>query len=283
MRTLLIGSKGQLGTDLIDAWKGDIRGFSHAEIDVRDRDGVLGAVNRERPDLVINAAAFARVDECETNYALAFEVNALGAKNVADAARAVDAAVMFISTDYVFDGRKPSPYAEDGIPRPLNVYGVSKLAGEHLVRQSNPRHYVVRTSSLFGAGGRNDNFVEAVIRKANAGEPVRVVDDQISSPTFTRDLAMKLHELAATAAFGLYHITNSGETSWYGLAAKVFESMEIEPSLTRITSADLASPAQRPAFSALENRALAAAGLALLRPWEQAIPDYLAAKGHTST
>ena len=283
MRTLLIGSKGQLGTDLLDVWNGDIRGFAHDEIDVCDRDEVMGAVDRERPDLVINAAAFTRVDECETNYALAFEVNALGAKNVADAARAVDAAVMFISTDYVFDGGKTSPYAEDDVPRPLNVYGVSKLAGEHLVRQSNPRHYVVRTSSLFGAGGRNGNFVEAVIGKANANEPLRVVDDQISSPTFTRDLAMKLQELATTGAFGLYHITNSGNTSWHGLAARVFELLDMEPSLTRITSAELAVPARRPAFSVLENRALVTAGLARLRPWEQAIPDYLAARDRTSS
>ena len=280
MQILLFGSKGQLGADLIDVWNDDIRGFAHDQLDISDRDAVHGVISRERPGLVINAAAFTRVDECETNSATAFEVNAEGAKNVGDAAEAVGAAVMFISTDYVFDGEKGSPYAEDDVPAPLNVYGVSKLAGERFVRQSNPRHYVVRTSSLFGVNARS-NFVEAVIRKAQAGEPLRVVDDQISSPTFTHDLAMKLQELAATDAFGLYHITNSGSTSWYGLSAKLFELMGLEPSLTSITSEELALPARRPAFSVLENRALAKAGLAELRSWEEGIAAYLQAKGHT--
>ncbi len=281
MRTLLFGSKGQLGADLIDVWSDDIKAFAHAELDISDRAAVLEAVTHELPELVINAAAYTRVDECETNSELAFEVNAVGAKNVAEAAQASNAAVMFISTDYVFDGEQGSPYAEDDVPAPLNVYGVSKLAGEHFVRQSNPRHYVVRTSSLFGVNARS-NFVEAVIRKAQAGEPLRVVDDQISSPTFTHDLAMKLQELAATDAFGLYHITNPGSTSWYGLAAKVFDLMGMDPTMTPITSEELALPARRPAFSVLENGALAKAGLAELRPWEQAIAAYLAAKGHTS-
>ena len=282
MRTLLFGSKGQLGADLIAVWSADIKGFAHNELDICDRDAVHGVVARERPDLVINAAAFTRVDECETNSALAFEVNAVGAKNVADAAQAASAAVMLVSTDYVFDGEKASPYAEDDLPGPLNVYGVSKLAGEHFVRQSNPKHYVVRTSSLFGVDAQHGNFVEAVIRKAQASEPLRVVDDQISSPTFTHDLAMKLQDLAATGAYGLYHITNGGSTSWHGLAAKVFGLMGLEPSLTPITSEEFAAPARRPAFSVLENRALANAGLSELRPWEQAIAAYLVAKGHTS-
>ena len=280
MQTLLFGSKGQLGADLIDVWNDDIRGFAHDELDICNGDATHEIVSRERPGLVINAAAFTRVDECGTNSATAFEVNAEGAKNVADAAEAVGAAVMFISTDYVFDGEKGSPYSEDDVPAPLNVYGVSKLAGEHFVRQSNPRHYVVRTSSLFGVNARS-NFVEAVIRKAQAGEPLRVVDDQVSSPTFTHDLAMKLQELATTDAFGLYHITNGGSTSWYGLSAKVFELMGLEPSLTSITSEELALAARRPAFSVLENRALAEEGLAELRPWEEAIAAYLHVKGHT--
>ncbi len=285
MRTLLIGSKGQLGSDLIDVWNGELVPFSHSEFDVTNREQAHEIIARERPDLVINTAAYVRVDDCETNGDLAFDVNARGAKNVADAAREVDAAVMFISTDYVYDGEKGSAYVEDDLPRPLSVYGTSKLAGEHFVRQSNPKHYIVRSSSLFGvagASGKGGNFVETMIRKAQAGDPLRVVDDQVSSPTFTADLAGKLQELAGTGRYGLYHITNTGSTSWFGFAAKIFELMGLEPSLTPISSDELGAPAQRPAFSVLENRALAQAGLEKLRSWEEALGAYLKAKGYTS-
>jgi len=285
LRTLLIGSGGQLGRDLIDVWSGDLVAFSHQDFDVCNREQARQVIVREQPELVINTAAYHRVDDCETNGALALEVNALGAKNVADAAREVDAAVMFISTDYVQDGLKGSPYVEGDLPRPLSLYGVSKLAGEHLVRQSNAQHYVVRSSSLFGvagASGKGGNFVETMIRKAKAGEPLRVVDDQVSSPTFTADLATKLQELAGTGRYGLYHITNSGQTSWFGFAEKIFKLMGLAPSLTPISSDELSAPAQRPAFSVLENRALVDAGLQKLRSWEEALGAYLEAKGHAA-
>jgi dTDP-4-dehydrorhamnose reductase len=283
MRTLLIGSRGQLGSDLCRLWSGELVALPHEALDVCDRDRTHVVVRREAPALVINTAAYHRVDECEANAARAFEVNALGAKNVADAAREVGAAVMFISTDYVFDGEKGSPYVEEDTPRPLSVYGTSKLAGEHLVRQSNPRHYIVRSSSLFGvagASGKGGNFVETMIRKAQQDEPLRVVDDQVSSPTLTWDLAQKLGELAATDRFGLYHVTNSGQVSWCGFAAKIFELSGLRPSLTAITSQELAAPARRPRFSVLENRALREAGLTPLRSWEEALEAYLTEKGH---
>ncbi len=284
MRTLLIGSKGQLGSDLIDVWSGDLIAFAHDEFDVCNRDQALEIITREQPELVINTAAYHRDDDSETNGALAFDVNALGAKNVADAAREAGAAVMFISTDYVQDGLKESPYTEDDVPRPLSVYGASKLAGEHLVRQSNTRHYVVRSSSLFGvagASGKGGNFVETMIRKAKAGDALRVVDDQVSVPTFTADLASKLQELAGTGRYGLYQITNGGETSWCGFAEKIFELMGLTPSLTPISSSELGAAADRPAYSVLENRALVEAGLEKLRSWEEALAAYLTAKGHT--
>ena len=286
MRTLLIGSRGQLGSDLRRVWTGDLVAFSHQEFDVCDRDQVYTTIGREAPDLVINTAAYHRVDECESNIARAFEVNVLGAKYVADAARQAGAAVMFISTDYVFDGEQGSPYDEEDPARPLNVYGVSKLAGEHLVQQSNPRHFVVRSSSLFGvagASGKGGNFVETMLRKARAEEPLRVVDDQVSSPTFTVDLAAKLQELAATDRFGLYHVTNSGEASWFRFAEKIFELAGLQPSLTAINSEELGAPAARPACSVMANRALAEAGLSLLRPWEDALEAYLSEKGHLAS
>ena len=286
MRALLIGSRGQLGSDLCRIWTGDLVALSHQELDVCDRDQVYTTIDREAPDLVINTAAYHRVDECESNIARAFEVNVLGAKYVAEAARQAGAAVMFISTDYVFDGEQDSPYDEEDPGRPLSVYGVSKLAGEHVVQQSNPRHFVVRSSSLFGiagASGKGGNFVETMLRKARAGEPLRVVDDQVSSPTFTADLAAKLQELAATDRFGLYHVTNSGQTSWCRFAEKIFELVELQPSLTAINSEELGAPAARPAFSVMANRALVEAGLSLLRPWEDALEAYLGEKGHLAS
>ncbi len=286
MRALLIGSQGQLGSDLRRVWTGDLVALSHEELDVCDRDQVYTTIGREAPDLVINTAAYHRVDECERNVARAFEVNVLGAKYVADAARQAGAAVMFISTDYVFDGEQGSPYDEEDPARPLSVYGVSKLTGEHVVRQSNPRHFVVRSSSLFGvagASGKGGNFVETMLRKAREEEPLRVVDDQVSSPTFTADLAAKLQELAATDRFGLYHVTNSGQASWYRFAGKIFELAGLQPSLTAITSDELAAPAARPACSVMANRALAEVGLSLLRPWEDALEAYLSEKGHLAS
>ena len=282
-RTLLIGSQGQLGSDLRRVWDGELVSFPHDELDVCDRDQTHAVIANTAPQLVINTAAYHRVDDCEENGDRAFEVNALGAKNVADAACEAGAAVIFISTDYVFSGDKGSPYTETDIPMPLSVYGVSKLAGEHLVRQSNPRHYIVRSSSLFGiagASGKGGNFVETMLRKAKAGEPLRVVDDQVSTPTLTYDLAVKLQELAASGRYGLYHVTNSGQTSWCQFAAKIFGLAGLQPSLTPITSDELAAPAARPAYSVMENRALADAGLTQPRPWQEALAEYLREKGY---
>jgi dTDP-4-dehydrorhamnose reductase len=283
LRALLIGANGQLGHDLRDTWKGELITFGHQQLDVCDRERTLEIIVSERPDIVINTAAYHRVDECETQVERSFAVNAQGAKNAADAAREADAAIMFISTDYVFDGEKGSPYVETDSARPLSVYGTSKLAGEHLVRQANQKHYIVRSSSLFGvagASGKGGNFVETMLNKARAGDPLRVVDDQVSIPTYTFDLAEKLQELAATERYGLYHVTNNGETSWHDFAAKIFDLAGLEPSLSRISAAELALPARRPAYSVMENRALGEARVDQARPWPAALEDYMTRKGY---
>lgn len=283
MRALLIGANGQLGHDLRDVWKGDLLPFGHDQLDVCDRERASEIIAREKPDIVINCAAYHRVDECETQVEKSFAVNATGAKNVSDAAREAGAAVMFVSTDYVFDGEKRSPYTESDAARPLSVYGTSKLAGEHLVRQANPQHYVVRSSSLFGvagASGKGGNFVETMLKKARAGEPLRVVDDQVSVPTFTRDLAEKLQELAGMERYGLYHVTNGGQTSWHDFAARIFELARLKPDLSRISAQELAAPAKRPAFSVMANRELREAGITPARSWQEALEDYLEQKGY---
>ncbi len=283
MRALVIGANGQLGNDLKKTWDGELIAFGHGDLDVCDGEQARAVIAREAPDIVINCAAYHRVDECESNVERSFQVNAAGAKHVADAAREAGAGAMWVSTDYVFDGEKGAPYLEDDLPRPLSVYGASKLAGEHLVRQANPRHYIVRSSSLFGvagASGKGGNFIETMIRKAREGETLRVVDDQTSSPTFTWDLARKLREVAESGRYGLYHVTNGGETSWHDFAAKIFELTGLRPGLTRISSDELAAPARRPRYSVMKNQALLDAGIEPLRHWEDALRQYLGEQGY---
>lgn len=284
MRAVVIGAAGQLGSDIIRTWPdGETVGLSHSAIEVVDRQRVFEVLRSQAPEVVVNCAAFHNVDACEAEPERAFAVNALGAMNVADACQAVGATLVFISTDYVFAGDSGPAYVEPDAPGPLNVYGVSKLAGEHLVRSRLERHYIVRTSGLYGtvgASGKGGNFVERMLQLAGKGENIRVVDDQVLSPTFTYDLAEKLHELVATGRFGIYHITNSGSCSWYDFAAKVFELTGTRASLTRTTTEEFGAKARRPPHSVLASSALREVGLAPLRPWTEALVDYLRRKGH---
>jgi dTDP-4-dehydrorhamnose reductase len=281
---LLIGANGQLGSDIVRTWA-DVAlvPLTHADIDVTDRAATIDAVASRRPDLVVNTAAFHQVDVCETEPERAFAVNAVGAMNVADACREADAALMHLSTDYVFSGTAGRPYEEADPPDALNVYGVSKAAGEQLVRARLGRHYIVRTSGLYGvagASGKGGNFVERMLQLCRDGNDINVVDDQRLSPTATADLARKLRELAASGRYGTYHVTNAGDCSWYEFARAIFELAGAEAKLSPTTTAAFAAKAVRPAYSALANSALAAAGIAPLRPWREALRDYLVAKGH---
>lgn len=283
MRTVVIGAGGQLGTDIMDTWPADgTVGLLHSDIDVTEPERVLEVLRAHRPDLVVNTAAFHQVDICETEGASAFAVNGLGAMHVASACRELGAAVMFISTDYVFSGDDGRPYIESDAPAPVNVYGMSKAAGEQLVRQRNDRHYVVRTSGLYGAAGasgKGGNFVERMLELARAGKDLRVVDDQVLGPTFTLDLARKLLELAQSGRYGTYHVTSGGSCSWHDFAARIFALTNTPASLSPTTSAEFASPARRPAYSVLENAALRDAGIEPMRPWQEALADYLSRKG----
>ncbi len=284
MKTLLIGATGQLGTDIVATWpSADLIPLTSSDIDVTDRDRVFAAIAAHKPTLVLNTAAFHNVDVCETEVARAFEVNAIGAKNLADACIAHGVALMHLSTDYVFSGRAGHPYAETDPPDPLNVYGATKAAGEQLIRQRLPQHYIVRTSGLFGvagAAGKGGNFVETMLRLAHAGNPITVVNDQTLSPTFTLDLAAKLLELAQTGRHGTYHITGSGESSWHDFAREIFAQCNLTPDLTPTTTATFGARALRPEYSVLANHALASAGLATMRHWKEALTDYLKRKGH---
>ncbi len=283
MRTLVIGAAGQLGSDIMRLWPaGDTIGLAHADIEVTDRDQVFAVLRSYKPALVVDTAAFHNVDTCENEPERAFQVNAVGAMNLADACRELDAALMFISTDYVFAGDLGRAYVETDAPTPVNVYGASKVAGEQLIRSRLDRHYIVRTSGLYGeadSGGKGGNFVQRMLELGRSGKDLHVVDDQVLSPTFAYDLAQHLIELAHTGRYGTYHVTNGGACSWYQFTAKIFSLTRTNSSLSPTTTAEFAAKARRPAYSVLCNSALHDAGLPLLREWPEALVDYLHRKG----
>ena len=278
----IIGSSGQLGTDLSrelgqrDAY--ELHTLDHSDIECADRQSVESAILSIAPDIVLNCAAFVRVDESEDDPDSAFRVNALGAGYVARACSEIDAAAVYISTDYVFDGTRGTPYSEEDPPNPLNVYAISKLAGEFLVRNFCKSHFIVRSSGLYGTGGNQKgpaNFIETMLSLAKNESPIRVVDDQILTPTFTKDLARAIVGLIDTDAYGTYHVTNSGQCSWYEFGKAVFEISGLKPDYGPVSSKEYCTKALRPSYSALDNSRVHQLGIAPLRGWRDALAQYL--------
>ena len=276
MRILLIGSTGQLGSALVASLKGEeVAPLTHSEIEVSDPASVRQAFERYRPEVVINTAAYLRVDDCEREIEKAFHVNAFAVRDLALACREYHAVLVHFSTDYVFGGDQEEPYIETDLPRPLNVYGASKLAGETLLTAALDRHFLIRTCGIYGRGSRAGNFVEAVLRRAAQGQPVRVVADQVASPTYAVDLARKVAELISTDAYGLYHIVNRGSCSWFEFAKRIFQICGIQADLGPITSEAYGASARRPRYSVLRNRHLEQIGLEPMPAWEDALARYL--------
>jgi dTDP-4-dehydrorhamnose reductase len=279
MRLLVLGGWGQLGSDLALAAAGrhELVRPRHADLDVTDAEALYRFVAEQRPDAVVNAAAFHKVELCEEDPQRAFSVNALGALHVARAARAAGSRTVFISTDYVFDGRSRSGFEEDDPVGPLNVYGVSKAAGELAVRQADPDSLVVRGSGLFGhagSAGKGGNFVDNMIARARSGQALSIVDDQIFAPTATRDMAERiLLLLERRPPPGIYHAANGGSCSWYELARTAIEmeglKAEVSPRPTGET------PVHRPACSVLLDTKSVRVGLPPSRSWEEALRWYL--------
>lgn len=283
MKVAVIGSTGQLGQDLMRVFGEEAVGFAHQDLDVTDEESVVAAIRSIEPEWVLNTAAYHRVDDCEVNPTPTFAANASGALNVARAAADVGSGVVFFSTDYVFGGQdreRGHPYEEGDRPDPLSVYGVSKVAGEQLVMQANPRHLVVRSAGLYGTATSRKGwtFPELMLNKARTEGALRVVTDQVLSPTFTADLARKTKELIEQDAVGLFHLTNAGECSWFEFAQGALELAGVDAKMEQISTEQMKQRARRPPYSALDTARLETVGLSPMRPWEEALSDYLRAK-----
>ena len=282
-RVLVLGATGQLGSDVVDAfglagW--DVLGLGHSDVDVTDAPAVLTAVSAAHPSLVVNTAAFHHLDRCEEDQASAYAINATGARNVAAAAADTGAALIHISTDYVFDGAKGSPYDESDLPGPLNVYGASKLFGEYLVQAVCPRAFVVRTSGLYGPrpcrakGGLN--FPRLMLKLAGEQGQLTVVTDELVGPTYTPDLARQLVALSATNAYGIVHATGVGEASWHAFAKETLRLAGISGvPVHEATTATMVRKVRRPAYSILAHRRLLELDIVAMRPWQEALAEYI--------
>ena len=279
IKVAIIGSTGQLGSDIFEVFGEKALPFSHDEIEVKDINSCRKIL--KDVDIVINCAAYVKVDESEDNPEKAFMVNAIGARNVALVCNEKKMKNVYISTDFVFDGNKNKPYQEDDQPNPINTYGLSKYVGEMFTRNYCTKFYIIRSSSLYGekgARGKGGNFVNWMIEKANNNEIIKVVDDIVMSPTYTKDAAeMVKNMLDKKLPYGIYHVTNQGYCSWFEFAKKIFEFLDIDAKLFPIKSDELNRKASRPKSSALENTKINRFGLRM-RNWEDALKDYLREK-----
>jgi dTDP-4-dehydrorhamnose reductase len=283
-RYLIIGAWGQLGTDLHKTFDhaGELIALSHQEIDVCDYTGCQRQLDRLRPDFVINLAAYHRVDECEDQYEKAFAVNAHAVGHLAKVCQDIGAVLVHFSTDYVFNGSRKIPWKETDPTDPLNAYGASKRAGESLLKMWCQRYFIFRVTGLYGvagSSGKGGNFVQTMLRMARENRKIRVVDDQILTPTYTMDLARKVWEVIRTGQYGIYHCTNAGECSWYEFADQIFKQSRINANLSAQSTAESGAKARRPPYSVLAHENLAKLGLDDMPPWQDALARYLKEAG----
>ncbi|MBM7579229.1 dTDP-4-dehydrorhamnose reductase [Jeotgalibacillus terrae] len=276
LKVMVTGSKGQLGQELCHVLMNEgheVTGFSRPELDVTNPVEVRNKVKNCKPDVVIHAAAYTDVNRAEQEPEKAFQVNAIGTRNVALAVKEIGAKMVYISTDYVFDGTSQYPIREEETPNPLSVYGESKLRGEEYVRDILSDYFIVRTSWLYGRYG--NNFVKKILEAGDLTQTVTVVNDQVGSPTYTGDLAAAIAKLIVTDQFGIYHLSNSGSCSWYEFAREIFylagKDVSVEPCKTE----DFKSPAKRPAYSILDHGRWRENGFAEVRHWSEALEEFL--------
>jgi dTDP-4-dehydrorhamnose reductase len=273
MRIAIFGATGMLGKALLQQWHGDdIAGFGSKDIDIRDLNQVAAAVQKTRPEWIVLAAAYTDVDGCEINPTLAFSVNRHGAVNVAKTAADTGSKLLFISSDYVFDGKKTSAYETRDTRNPINVYGRAKAEAEEKISEVLPRACIVRTSWLFGPGGKC--FPDTILKAAETRSELKVVNDQRGSPTYTRDLADAIIALCRRNAAGIVHCTNSGDCTWFDFACEILRQAGKDTRVRPTTSNEFVRAAERPSYSVLSPASLNAYGIHM-RPWQDTLPEYL--------
>lgn len=276
MTILVLGAKGMLGRDLVPILltQHQVLGLDIEELDIQDEKAVNEELQKIRPNLVINAAAYTDVDQSEFEPEKAFSINANGARNVATACAKTGARMIHLSTDYVFDGQSPRPYREEDPPNPLNVYGASKLQGERLIQQILKDSLIIRTAWLYGPHGRN--FVKAILGQVDQKKEIRVVNDQRGSPTYTKDLSRAILHLIPTGARGIVHVTNSESCSWFEFAQEILYVKGVEGiTAVPISSTELKRPARRPANSVLDCSRYNALTGQTMRSWKEGLRDYI--------
>lgn len=285
----VIGANGQLGSELIKVLSQDdtiqLFPLTHSDIEITKDEETKRVLDLVNPDIVINTAAFHKVDDCEKNTDKAFLVNAFAQKKIAEYCQKKNATSVFISTDHVFglNREKKTPYKETDFPGPLNVYGVSKLSGEYFTKYSCEKHFVIRSGGLFGSTPssiKGENFVESIISLAKKGHEIRVVNDQILSPTYTNNLARQIHQLLSTNYHGTYHATAQGECSWFDFAKEVFNLIKFQAKLIPVTSKEYYTNIKRPQYCVLENAALKETNLDIMLDWKVGLIEYLKEKKH---
>lgn len=275
MKILITGSNGMLGHDLIEALKDnhELVLTTSRTLDITDKEQVFDFISQNKPDIVINSAAYTDVDGCEENQDLAYSVNGEGVKNLALACREADSALLHISTDYIFNGENTRPWVEDDEIGPISVYGKSKLKGEQAILEILDKFFIVRTAWLYGVNGRN--FPKTMLELAENHSQITVVYDEVGTPTYTPDLAKAISQLIETEHYGIYHITNSGSCSWCEFARYIFEVAGKDVEVIPVTAAEFARPAPRPHYSVLENRNWIEKGFEPLRSYKEAIKEYI--------
>jgi dTDP-4-dehydrorhamnose reductase len=275
MKVLIIGSEGMLGHDLVDilSYENEVKTTTIDTLDITNIDKTIEIVKEINPDVVVHAAAFTDVDGSEANPDLAYKVNALGTRNVAVACSETDSAMVYICTDYVFDGLKGTSYYEYDQTNPLSVYGKTKHIGEVFIRDNLNKFYIVRSSWLYGIHG--PNFITTMLNLAENNKQISVVNDQVGSPTYTVDLSKAIAKLIKKPVFGIYHITNSDSCSWYEFAREIFEIAGIQVELTPVTTEEFPRPAPRPKFSVLENYNWKLEGFPEIQSYKTAIRQYM--------
>ncbi|WP_042354042.1 dTDP-4-dehydrorhamnose reductase [Bacillus rubiinfantis] len=277
MKVIITGAKGQLGSDLMQLLQADSRyevyGYGKEELDITDMEQVGKVFMDVNPDIVIHAAAYTKVDAAESEPDAAYGVNALGTRNIALAAEKLKSKLVYVSTDYVFDGKATSPIHEFEQPCPDSVYGKSKLAGEQFVRDFHSKFFIVRTSWVYGKHGQN--FVKTMLKLAKEQQQLKVVSDQTGSPTYSLDLASIIVNLALTEKYGTYHISNSGSCSWYEFAKAIFEEADIDVIVEPCRTEDFPRPAPRPKYSVFDHMRLRLNGFPEIRNWREALKDFL--------